>query len=305
MDYMKGYNQRNKKRREMREVKEIKYVQKEPVEEKKRTLPNGTAMGILTAIIVVVALVFAIKMFSGKTPEDAGGSVVSGTGTTVVVSGDGIDVVKATPTPKAPEKPRSKAVALTFDDGPDRENTPKVLETLKEYNAHATFFVVGNRIKGREDLIRQEVEAGCEVANHSWDHSNLAKMKMKSVNRQYDKTFQAVKRASGYEITLLRPPYGAISDRMRKHFKHPMVLWSVDTEDWKTKSGNKVFKKFCKDVKDGDIVLMHDIQDSTAAAIKKIIPWLIKNDYDILTVSELMERNGKKMKNGIAYGNAR
>ena len=207
---------------------------------------------------------------------------------------------QAVPTPEP--KPRSKAVALTFDDGPSTENTPKVLEILKQYNAHATFFVVGTRVATGAEVLKQEVAQGCEIGNHSWNHANMSKMSMKKVNWQYDKTADLVKKLVGYDITLLRPPYGAISQKMRDKLKHPMVLWNVDTLDWKSKNPKSILKQVKKNVKDGDIILMHDIHPTTAEALKTVLPWLIKNDYDILTVSELAARKNAPLHNGKAYG---
>lgn len=209
-------------------------------------------------------------------------------------------VPQAVPTPEP--KPRSKAVALTFDDGPSTENTPKVLELLKQYNAHATFFVVGTRVATGTEVLKQEVAQGCEIANHSWNHADMSKLSMKKVNWQYDKTAQLVKKLVGYDITLLRPPYGAISQKMRDKLKHPMILWNVDTLDWKSKNPKSILKEVKKNVKDGDIILMHDIHPTTAEALKTVLPWLVKNDYDILTVSELAARKNAPLHNGKAYG---
>lgn len=209
-------------------------------------------------------------------------------------------VPQAVPTPEP--KPRSKAVALTFDDGPSTENTPKVLEILKQYNAHATFFVVGTRVATGAGVLKQEVAQGCEIANHSWNHADMSGLTMKKVNWQYDKTAQLVKKLVGYDITLLRPPYGAISQKMRDKLKHPMILWNVDTLDWKSKNPKSILKQVKKNVKDGDIILMHDIHPTTAEALKTVLPWLVKNDYDILTVSELAARKNAPLHNGKAYG---
>ena len=204
------------------------------------------------------------------------------------------------PTPEP--KSRSKAVALTFDDGPSTENTPKVLEILKQYNAHATFFVVGTRVAAGAEVLKQEVAQGCEIANHSWNHADMSRLSMKKVNWQYNKTAKLVKKLVGYDITLLRPPYGAISQKMRDKLKHPMILWNVDTLDWKSKNPKSILKQVKKNVKDGDIILMHDIHPTTAESLKTVLPWLVKNDYDILTVSELAARKKSPMHNGKAYG---
>ncbi len=130
----------------------------------------------------------------------------------------------------------------------------------------------------------------------------MSKLSMKKVNRQYDKTAKLVKKLIGYDISLLRPPYGAISRKMRKKLKHPMVLWNVDTLDWQSKNPKSILKQVKKKVKDGDIILMHDIHPTTAESLKEVIPWLIENDYDILTVSELAARKNAPLHNGKAYG---
>lgn len=198
--------------------------------------------------------------------------------------------------------PREKAVALTFDDGPSRENTGKILDVLKSCGAHATFFVLGNRARVDGDILQMELEAGCEIASHSWDHPQLNKISWSKVKDQIQKTDNIVKKlTNGYEIQYLRPPYGAISDTMRKRMKKPMILWSLDTLDWKTRNAKKIFKKVKKEVKDGDIILMHDIHAETAEAIKEVVPWLQEQGYDVLTVSELAARNGKKLEAGKAY----
>ena len=183
--------------------------------------------------------------------------------------------------------------------------TNTILDVLEKNNAHATFFVVGQRVEGAEDILKRELSLGCEIGSHSWDHANLSLLTKSKLNKQNKKTIDAVKKATGYTIQTIRPPYGAISQTMRKKLKMPMILWSVDSLDWKSRDAKKVFKKIKKEVSDGDIILVHDIHGSTAEAMKKVVPWLVKNDYDILSVSELMERKGIKLKDGVAYGSAK
>ena len=294
--------------------------------------------GIVVILLLAVIFIFALRPFSGKSGGD--GQVASGSSATAQVSEettpmptgmtavpdatgtptssgaeqttpdpDGIasDIAavptlapKAVPTPTV--KPRSKAVALTFDDGPSTENTPKVLKLLKKYNAHATFFVVGTRVASGADILKQEIAQGCEIGNHSWDHANLSLLNMGKVNQQINKTNKLVKKVTGYDVSLLRPPYGAISQTMRNKLKHRMILWNTDTLDWKSRNPKAILKQVKKNVRDGGIILMHDIHATTAESLKTVLPWLVKNDYDILTVSELAEREEAKMKNGKAYG---
>ncbi|MCH5264401.1 MAG: polysaccharide deacetylase family protein [Lachnospiraceae bacterium] len=306
-DYMKGYTSRNRKRRSAFHRKSERVAQR--ASRRNRVLSTARMhhlgrtyhLGIRVALVALV--VFTVIYF--WLPKNTGEPITMVTGSSVTETVAAVDSpapeVTATPAPT----PRSKAVAFTFDDGPNKEVTPKILAVLKKYNAHATFFVVGNRVPGGVDALKQAVAQGCEIGNHSWDHANLSKQKMKQVRKEYRKTVDIVKKNTGFSVGLLRPPYGAISQVMRKKLKHPMVLWNVDTEDWKSRNAKKVFKEIRRTVSDGNIILMHDLYPSTAEAIEKAIPWLIKKDYDILTVSELMERKGIKMKNGIAYGAAK
>lgn len=332
MDYMKGYINRNKRRRSARNrtkrghrghrgsgyyMSRSKYGS---LSGRGFSMKYAVAAGIVAAAVLVIAGIGIAMQFNRSGKQ---GKVASGTAAILTVREEATQSPTAAPTidpdgvaaaiatlptlspdivVTKPSRQRSKAIALTFDDGPSTKNTPKVLEMLKQYNAHATFFVVGTRVSAGADILRQEVAQGCEIANHSWSHANLSKMKMKSVNKQYNKTADLIKELVGYDITLLRPPYGAISDRMRSKLKHPMILWNVDTLDWKTKNPKKILKEVKKNVKDGDIILMHDIHPTTAESLKKVLPWLVKNDYDILTVSELAERKGAAMHNGKAYG---
>ena len=206
------------------------------------------------------------------------------------------------PTPTPTPVPKEKAVALTFDDGPSRDNDGTILETLQANGAHATFFVLGNRARVDGDIMQMILDAGCEIASHSWDHPQLSKIKWKKAKSQIDRTDRIVsKLLNGYQISLLRPPYGSISKTMRKKVEKPMILWSLDTEDWKSRNAKKVFNRVKKEVKDGDIILMHDIHPETAEAVKKIVPWLSEQGYDMLTVTELMARKGKTMEGGKAY----
>lgn len=329
--YMKGYRSRNRRRRASYSKKNH-YRKNSGIRETRNPFFAAKIFGIGILVIVAAFIVVRFWLLSpSEGSKETPASVVTGnsieaqkstkpaekTATAAMataqteVSGKISEKVAAVGTlsPKAiatpVPTPRSKAVALTFDDGPSTVNTPKVLATLKKYNAHATFFVVGTRVSAGANVLKQELAQGCEIGNHSWDHAKLSRLKMKGVNKECRKTEKLVRKLTGYKIPFLRPPYGAISNTMRKKLKQPMVLWSVDTLDWKSRNAKAVLKMVKKNVSDGDIILMHDIHPSTAEAIKKVIPWLIEQDYDILTVSELMKRKGIAMKNGKAYGSGK
>lgn len=259
----------------------------------------------VSAAVVMILMLSIVKIYStvknngSREKPNASQAQVQATATPVPESVQ--TAAQPTPAPAAPVV-RDKAVALTFDDGPSRANDGKIVETLQKYGAHATFFVLGDRARVDGDILQMYLAAGCEIGSHSWNHPQLSKIKWNRVKRQLSKTNRTVsKLTGGYQIRLLRPPYGSISKTMRKKLDMPMILWSLDTLDWKTRNTKKIFREVRKEVKDGDIILMHDIYSTTAEAVEKVVPWLQNKGYDVLTVSELMERKGKNIENGSAY----
>lgn len=260
----------------------------------------------VSAAVVMILLLSIVKIYStvknNRSGDGPNARQVQATASPVPESVE----AAAQPTPTPAPVIRDKAVALTFDDGPSRANDGRIVETLQKYGAHATFFVLGDRARVDGDILQMYLAAGCEIGSHSWNHPQLSKMKWDEIERQLSKTNKTVsKLTGGYQIQLLRPPYGSISNTMRKKLDMPMILWSLDTLDWKTRNTKKIFREVRKEVKDGDIILMHDIYITTADAVEKVVPWLQNKGYDILTVSELMERKGKNIEGGSAYLNGR
>ncbi|MBO6108731.1 MAG: polysaccharide deacetylase family protein [Eubacterium sp.] len=280
----------------------------------------AAALACLIGAIILIILVPKLLDTGEETSDNAASRIAAGSDGNAATEGAVmVTLPPDTPTPEPTPKQREKAVALTFDDGPKSTEEDKgikgtngLLDTLKKYGAHATFFVQGYRCEINKDILKREIEEGHEIGNHSWDHPQLSELSMKDVNSQLSRTSELVKELTdGYEITLVRPPYGAISDAMRENLKYPMILWDVDTLDWKDiasygpgEKEKEVLKTVKKEVKDGSIILMHDIHETSCEAVKLVVPWLIENGYDILTVSELMARKGIDMKNGKAYASA-
>ncbi|MBQ9059713.1 MAG: polysaccharide deacetylase family protein [Firmicutes bacterium] len=199
-----------------------------------------------------------------------------------------------------PDKPM---VAITYDDGPGGDAEKKILKTLKKYGAVATFFYVGNRIDYDKENVKTAYELGCEIANHSWDHSDLTGLSAKGVKSQMKKTNKAIKDIIGVKPELYRPPYGSYNDSVLEAAGMPAIIWDVDTEDWRSRDAKAVFKVIKKTKKlDGKIILMHSIYGSTASATKKIIPYLQKKGYQLVTVSELIKyKTGEAPKAGHTY----
>ena len=200
-----------------------------------------------------------------------------------------------------PEKPM---VALTFDDGPYDRVTNRIVKVLAKHDSRATFFVVGNRVERYADTMKNAYNKGNQIATHTFDHGDLSKMKKKQIRRELKRAFRVMKKINGENPTMLRPPYGNVNDKMRQTIRIPMIYWNVDTEDWASRNKNKILSR-CKSIKDGDIVLMHDLYPSTAAAVEKLVPKLRKKGFQLVTVEELFYYKGIDAKGGKVYFNGR
>ncbi len=197
--------------------------------------------------------------------------------------------------------PNKPMVALTFDDGPNKSTTVPILDTLKEYNSAATFFVLGNRVSNNVDILERMLEEGSEIGNHSYNHKELTKLSYEELMEQITKTQEAIIEATGYEPKLMRPTYGSYNDELKSGVCMPLILWSIDTLDWKSKSSRRITDHVLGRVKDGDIILMHDIYGSTAEAVELLVPELINRGYQLVTISELYESKEKSLECGQIY----
>lgn len=185
--------------------------------------------------------------------------------------------------------PKKKHVALSFDDGPHHLVTPRVLDILAKYNAHATFFVLGNRAGDYPELIRRMIQEGHEVGNHSWSHPRFSDLSQQEIKTQIGKTDQEIAKTVNYDVSLVRPPYGEINDRVQSAVDGPIVNWSVDTCDWKSRNPQSILEEVQRQVEDGAIILMHDIYPSTADGLDKVLNWLGEQGYQVVTVGDLLE----------------
>ena len=196
--------------------------------------------------------------------------------------------------------PGKKLVALTFDDGPS-EYTKRILRTLKQYDSVATFFVVGNRVELFEDVLKEELEIGCEIGNHTYEHKVLTELNAEQIWLQIYRTNEAVKKVTGEYPTLMRPPCGYDNGSTNCIIAMPLILWSVDTKDWQTQNCYCSVQTVLENVKDGDIILMHDMYEASAEAVETIVPSLIAEGYQLVTVSELAEYRGMILQEGGEY----
>lgn len=196
--------------------------------------------------------------------------------------------------------PKKPMIALTFDDGPGKY-TDALLDKLEEYGARATFFMVGtNAVKYPETIKRME-ELGCDLGNHTTNHKNLVKEDDATVKEEIQSTDAAIAAAVGHGASLLRPPFGSYNDNVRSLAGLPIMMWSLDTQDWKKKDTALIRDYVLENVSDGDVILLHDIHDFSVNAAFELIPQLIEQGYQLVTVSELAEARGVSLENGEKY----
>ncbi len=185
-------------------------------------------------------------------------------------------------------------VALTFDDGPSKY-TWDIVNTLKDHNARATFFVIGSSIESHEAAIDYTLSNHNEIASHSFSHANLTKLSDVEMVNQIRTVDAALLEQHEYTPALFRVPYGSRDARVLNMLKEegkPAIGWNVDPHDWEVRDKDYVVKVVLEHVKDGDIILMHDIYESTAQAVAELVPELQEQGYQIVTVSEMFQHRG-------------
>jgi len=190
-------------------------------------------------------------------------------------------------------------VALTYDDGPS-QYTSSILDTLEKYGGKATFFVVGERVSTYSSIVKRAYNMGCQIGNHTYNHTILTSVSLAVIQSQISATNTAVKNVTGVAPTVMRPPGGSYNSTVKSTVGMPIILWSIDTLDWKTRNSASTVSAVLNNVKDGDIVLMHDLYSATATASLTIIPGLISKGYQLVTVEEMALLRGG-MSNGVVY----
>ena len=187
------------------------------------------------------------------------------------------------------EKKNRKVVALTFDDGPNPATTNQALDTLSKYGIKATFFVLGKNVSGNEDILKRMKADGHVIGNHSWSHPVLSKLSLDEAKKQITDTEDALTKVLGSSSKLMRPPYGAITDDIRKSLDLSFIMWDVDSLDWKSKNEASILTEIQREVKNGSIILMHDIHAETVNALPKVIDYLKGQGYDFVTIPDLLD----------------
>ena len=196
-------------------------------------------------------------------------------------------------------------VALTFDDGPSAETTPRLLDILTEKDAPATFFMLGVMARGNPEIVKRAEKDHHEVASHTMYHQNLVRLSEGAIKSDINESLAVFNDILGHGPAYTRPPYGNRNGVVETSVGTPIILWSVDTEDWRNKDPNTIVSTAMSQVHDGAIILMHDIYPTSVDAVPTLIDTLRGAGYELATISELAKARGVNLTNGVAYYNFR
>ena len=200
-----------------------------------------------------------------------------------------------------PAAEKAKMVALTFDDGPG-PHTEQLLDALAARNAKATFFLFGKKVTPETAplLIRMLAEEH-EIGSHTYNHTRLTTLSDDDIRRELDLTDKAIIEAVGIAPHLVRPPFGSYNDRVVAACNRPVILWSLDTRDWEMHEPQAVCQSITRNVKDGDVILLHDQEKSSIDGVIAAIDIMLDEGYTFVTVQELFDSRGVELVAGKYY----
>lgn len=201
------------------------------------------------------------------------------------------------------EAATTKLVAITFDDGPSGY-TPTLLDGLKARGAKATFFCVADMINARPSVVKRAVAEGHQIANHTSTHPDLTTLSAAGIRAELNRCHSALVQAGGEQTYALRPPYGSYNSTVRSVTSGPIILWSVDTLDWKYRNADTVYNNIISKTTDGSIILLHDLYSSSVQGALRAIDTLQARGYEFVTVNELFRRRGITLQRGQVYTSA-
>ena len=195
----------------------------------------------------------------------------------------------------------NRYVALTFDDGPRRSTTEKLLDGLLERGASATFFVVGEELAGNEDLVERMKNEGHQIGNHTWSHVRLTGTPNETALEELGRTDEALRDILGDGDYWIRPPYGMVEEELESLLQVPLVKWSVDPKDWESRDTKKVVEAIRENVGHNAIILLHDIYPTSVEVALQMVDTLQAEGYWFVTVEELLLLNGVTPQPGVMY----
>ncbi len=194
-----------------------------------------------------------------------------------------------------------KQVAITFDDGPHSEHTPRLLNVLENNKVHATFFMLGLEMDKYKDIIKQVDSHGHEIGLHAYSHTSFKTMSLESTKNELDRTNQILFEVTGKYSNIVRPPYGSLTDRVINELGYSYILWDIDTNDWRYKNPNDLVDHVINNVEEGSIILFHDIFSTSVDAIEILLPRLYSMGYQVVDVSTLSQAQNIPLQTNVVY----
>ena len=185
-----------------------------------------------------------------------------------------------------------KLIALTYDDGPFGTHTPRVLDELEAKGVKATFFMTGNRALAWPDTVKRVVDEGHQLASHTFSHALLTGLPTESILWEVNHNNDVLEEISGVRPTVLRPPFGSISTRVKETVGMPIIMWSIDPQDWDGKSSDYIVSHVTSRASDGDIIILHDTLSATVRATGRIIDRLHDEGFVFVTIDEMIAVRG-------------
>lgn len=195
-------------------------------------------------------------------------------------------------------------IALTFDDGPMRGTTTALLDGLAQRGVQATFFLIGEQVIGNEDVVARMAREGHQIGIHTYDHVTLTGLNRSDFDAQVDKTRRILENVLGYDDFMLRPPYGLYDEGVQAMAESPIILWSIDPEDWGDKNARREIEHIVSRAQDGAVILLHDIYSQSVEAALAVVDELHRQGYLFVTVEELFAQRGIELEAGKVYRSA-
>ena len=194
---------------------------------------------------------------------------------------------------------QNKLVSLTFDDGPTKY-TNELLKVLERNHSRATFFILGNNIRGNEDMIKDIRSKGNEIGIHGYSHKAFTNMSVEDVDAEIIGTYNMLDRLGVKPSNIVRPPYGKLNESIKEQVKSPFVLWNIDTGS-RNDSKENIKNKIKNNIMPGSIIKLHDTTENTIEALEELIPELIKEGYSFVTIDEMNKRYANNLVPGKVY----
>jgi len=197
--------------------------------------------------------------------------------------------------------PSKPMIAITYDDGPCTGPGYRIMAAFENAGQRCTFFVVGNRVASRAEEVKYMADHGFEIGNHSWSHAYYNKLSGDQIRADVERCSEAVRQVTGITPAVARTPGGIKGGNIMDNMALPVILWNIDTLDWKTRNADATVNEVLSKVKDGDVILMHELYNATAAATERLVPELVARGYQLVTVSELARYKGVELSAGRYY----